>query len=82
MESKPSSWFVGVDDFQPKVARRRAQNKRAKSFIDALREKYLKVQEVKTQGYVIVFHGRPKTDNDPAELGYLRNVVSYDFYLF
>ena len=80
MESKPSSWFVGVDDFQPKVARWRAQNKRAKTFIDALREKYLKVQEVKTQGYVIVFHGRPKTDNDPAELGYLRNVVSYDFY--
>ena len=76
MDSKPSSWFVEVDSIQQKPVRRRTPRKITKSFIEALREKYLKVQDVKTQGYVIVFHGRPKTENDQAELGYLRNVVS------
>ena len=76
MDTQPSSWFVGVDDCQQKPVRRRVPRKTTKTFLEALREKYIKVQDVKTQGYVIVFHGRPKTDNNEAELAYLRNVVS------
>lgn len=74
MDTQASSWFVEVDDCPKKPVRRRIPKKSTKTFLEALREKYIKVQDVKTQGYVIVFHGRPKTDNDEAELAYLRNV--------
>lgn len=75
MDTKPSSWFVEVDNCQQQPARRRVRKKSSKTFLEALREKYTTVHDVKTQGYVIVFHGRPKTDNAEAELAYLRNVV-------
>ena len=77
MDTKPSSLFVEVDDCQQKPIRRRVVKESTMTFLQALREKYTTVHDQKTTGYVIVFHGRPKTDNDEAELAYLRNVVSF-----
>ena len=77
MDTKPTSWVIEADNCQPKPVRRREVKKATRTFLEALREKYATVHEQKTTGYVIVFHGRPKTDNSEAELAYLRNVVSF-----
>ncbi|KAK3604376.1 hypothetical protein CHS0354_011129 [Potamilus streckersoni] len=55
--------------------RKRRYRKRAISFTEALREKYCSNQEFCTQGFVIVFQGRHKSDDCGAEFGYLQNVV-------
>ena len=90
MAEKATAWVFGADDETSganikKPARRPVKER---TFVSALRAKYCTVHDIQTKGVEIVFHAKPKSADDDAELSYLRNVVrnlfrfvSHDFSL-
>lgn len=78
MAEQPTSWTIDADPPNEKPAakpKRKIPRPSEKTFVERLKEKYCGEQATRGHGYVIVFHGKPKSD-DGAELGYLKNVVS------